>query len=100
MTDYLLEFKNVSLAYQDKQVFENLNLSIPRGKIIAILGPSGCGKTSFLRLASRLIRADSGEILFNGNNIFKRPVVIIKVFPIIFINFGFKSLFWSNFNFI
>lgn len=69
MTDYLLEFKNVSLAYQDKQVFENLNLSIPRGKIIAILGPSGCGKTSFLRLASRLIRAGSGEILFNGNNI-------------------------------
>ena len=71
MTDHLLEFKNVSLSYDDKQIFKDLNLKIQRGKIIAILGPSGCGKTSFLRLASRLIHADAGEILFNGSDILK-----------------------------
>ncbi len=66
MLKNLIEVKNLNLSYQGKFVFKNLSLTIPAGKIIAILGPSGCGKTSFLRLISRLIEADSGSIFYKG----------------------------------
>ena len=69
MQETLIEFKNISLSYGERSVFDNLSISIPKGKIIAILGPSGCGKTSFLRLISRLITPDSGQLLFNQINI-------------------------------
>lgn len=65
MHEALIEFKNITLSYGDRIVFNQLNLSIPKGKIIAVLGPSGCGKTSFLRLISRLISPNSGQLFFN-----------------------------------
>ncbi len=66
MAKNLIEVKNLSLTYDDKPIFKNLSLTIPAGKIIAILGPSGCGKTSFLRILSRLIEADSGSVFYKG----------------------------------
>jgi phospholipid/cholesterol/gamma-HCH transport system ATP-binding protein len=65
MHEALIEFKNISLSYGERLVFDNLSICIPKGKVIAILGPSGCGKTSFLRLISRLITPDSGKLMFN-----------------------------------
>ena len=64
MTEPFIELKNINLSYGERIVFKDLNLHIPKNKIIAILGPSGCGKTSLLRLISRLISPDSGQILF------------------------------------
>ena len=69
MKDTLIELKNVNLNFGQRDIFSNLNLTIPRGKIIAILGPSGCGKTTFLRLISRLISPDSGEIFYKGQEL-------------------------------
>lgn len=48
---------------------ENLNLSIPDGKIMVVLGPSGCGKSTLLRLISGLMPLDSGEVLYDGENV-------------------------------
>lgn len=69
MNETLIDIKNLSLNYGNKAIFSDLNLSIPKGKIVAILGPSGCGKTSLLRLISRLTVADTGSIIFSGHNI-------------------------------
>lgn len=69
MNKTLIEIKNLSLSYGDKTIFSDLNLCIPKGKIVAVLGPSGCGKTSLLRLISRLTAADSGNIIFNNQDI-------------------------------
>jgi len=69
MTKNILEIKNLSLSYGGRMIFSDLSLTIPAGKIIAILGPSGCGKTSFLRVISRLIAADSGAVLYNGQDL-------------------------------
>ena len=69
MNDTLIEVKNLNLTFGQRQIFSDLNLSIPRGKIIAILGPSGCGKTTFLRLLSRLITPDSGGIIYKGRDL-------------------------------
>lgn len=69
MNESLVEIKNLSLSYDHKKIFSDLNLTIPKGKIVAILGPSGCGKTSLLRLISRLTPVESGSVFFNGQNI-------------------------------
>jgi phospholipid/cholesterol/gamma-HCH transport system ATP-binding protein len=69
MSEYILQIKNLCLSYDNREIFSNLSLNIPKGKIIAILGPSGCGKTSFLRLLSRLITPDSGEIYYKNTDL-------------------------------
>nr|WP_024966670.1 phospholipid ABC transporter ATP-binding protein MlaF [Pantoea sp. IMH] len=65
----LVDVRNVSFARGDRPVFDNISLTVPKGKITAIMGPSGIGKTTLLRLIGGQLRPDSGEIWFNGENI-------------------------------
>lgn len=67
--DKQIEFKNVSFAYQDKEVLSGINLVIPKGKTIALVGPSGGGKSTLMDLIPRFIEPRSGEILIDGKNI-------------------------------
>ena len=53
--------------------FENLNFTIPDGKVMVILGPSGCGKSTLLRLIAGLMPPDAGEILYDGVNVAQIP---------------------------
>ncbi|VEA70329.1 Probable phospholipid import ATP-binding protein MlaF [Serratia rubidaea] len=53
----------------DRLIFEDINLTVPRGKVTAIMGPSGIGKTTLLRLIGGQLAPDSGEIWFDGDNI-------------------------------
>jgi ATP-binding cassette ChvD family protein len=59
--DVVVEAKNVSKAYGDKLLFENLNFSLPRGGIVGIIGPNGAGKTTLFRLITGQEKPDSGE---------------------------------------
>nr|WP_269212526.1 ABC transporter ATP-binding protein [Chromobacterium vaccinii] len=68
-TDHFIEFRNVSFAYGDRPILKNLTLSVPRGKLVAIMGGSGSGKTTLLRLISGQIRPQSGEVLVDGRDI-------------------------------
>ncbi|MBR6657950.1 MAG: ABC transporter ATP-binding protein [Oscillospiraceae bacterium] len=58
----MLEFKNVSFSYGEKNVLENFSFSVKDGEITAILGPSGFGKTTLLELASGFLKPKSGEV--------------------------------------
>ena len=70
MTDnYLIRVKDVSFSYQRKQIYKDLTLDIPKGKITAILGPSGTGKTTILRLIGAQLTPDKGTIEFDGINV-------------------------------
>ena len=70
MTDNdLIRVKNVSFSYQRKQIYKDLTLDIPKGKITAILGPSGTGKTTILRLIGAQLTPDEGTIEFDGINV-------------------------------
>lgn len=65
----LVDVRGVSFARGDRPVFDNISLTVPKGKVTAIMGPSGIGKTTLLRLIGGQLRPDSGEIWFNGENI-------------------------------
>ncbi len=58
----MLDFKNVSFSYGEKNVLENFSFSVKDGEITAILGPSGFGKTTLIELASGFLKPKSGEI--------------------------------------
>ncbi|KAF1300557.1 MULTISPECIES: amino acid ABC transporter ATP-binding protein [Enterococcus] len=62
----MLELKNISKAFGNKKVIEQLNLTIPDGSILAIVGPSGGGKTTLLRTLAGLETVDNGEFLLDG----------------------------------
>jgi len=65
----LLDIRAVSKAYGDTRALRAVSLSIEAGAIICLLGPSGCGKTTLLRVLAGLERADSGQIIFDGQPI-------------------------------
>lgn len=69
MADNFVEITNLHFAHNDHWVFKDVNLAIPRGKIVAIMGPSGSGKTTLLRLISAQLTPWQGRILVNGVDI-------------------------------
>ncbi len=70
----LLEVKNFSLFYGEKQALKNINMSFLENKVTALIGPSGCGKSTLLRSFNRLNELNpevttQGEIWYDGDNI-------------------------------
>ncbi|WP_332775028.1 ABC transporter ATP-binding protein [Polaromonas sp.] len=69
----LIEFKQVRFAYPgsagERVILDDVTLSVPRGKVTALMGASGGGKTTVLRLIGGQQRADSGEVLFDGKDV-------------------------------
>ena len=63
-TENLLEVSDLHFAYGKREVLKGINLTIPRGKIVAILGGSGCGKTTLLRHFGGQLRPSSGSVKF------------------------------------
>lgn len=64
----LLECKNLSKSFDNKKILKDVNLIIPRGKIIGLLGKNGQGKTTLLKLINDLLTPTSGEILIEGKH--------------------------------
>jgi ABC transporter ATM len=63
-------FENVTFGYHaDRPILQNLSLTIPAGKKVAIVGPSGCGKSTILRLLFRFYDVQEGRILIDGQEI-------------------------------
>lgn len=64
-----LETLNLSISYGDADIVRDLNVSIPKGKITAIIGPNGCGKSTILKTMARIMKAKQGAVLLNGKDI-------------------------------
>ncbi len=62
----LLECKHLCKKFDDKQILNDINITIPRGKIIGLLGKNGTGKTTLIKLINDLLTPTSGEVLING----------------------------------
>jgi phospholipid/cholesterol/gamma-HCH transport system ATP-binding protein len=64
-----IEFRDVSLAFDDRQVLEGLSFKVMKGETKIILGGSGCGKSTTIKLVLGLLKPDSGQVLVDGEDI-------------------------------
>lgn len=86
-----IEFRNVSFYYEDTPILQNINLTIEKGKTIALVGSSGAGKSTLADLVPRFHDVSSGELLIDGVNIkdyqlesLRSQISIVTQEPILF----------------
>ena len=77
----LLECKNLSKSFDNKKILKDVNLIIPRGKIVGFLGKNGQGKTTLIKLINDLLTPTSGEILIEGKHPGVESKKIISYLP-------------------
>ncbi|MBU3089808.1 ABC transporter ATP-binding protein [Clostridium gasigenes] len=66
-----ISIKNLSVCYENNIIIEDMDLSIPKGKISIIIGANGCGKSTLLKTISRINKPKKGDIFINNKNIKK-----------------------------
>ena len=74
----MIQASGIELAFHGQQVLKGIDVQVNPGEVVVILGPSGSGKSTFLRCINQLETATSGEILYNGDNIFDKSYDIRK----------------------
>ncbi len=87
--DNLLEIKNLTVEYKSIKnevastvtAVKNVSLNIKQGEIYALAGESGCGKSTLSKTITKLVKPVSGEILFEGKNIFEQTKEEKKLYP-------------------
>ena len=77
----LLECKHLYKEFDNKVILKDINLKIPRGKIIGLLGKNGMGKSTLIKLINDLLTPTSGEILINGEKPGVKSKEIISYLP-------------------
>ena len=70
----LINFENVSLAYGNRLILDNISFKINEGEIFGMLGPNGVGKSTIFNLITGLIKPKSGEIKIEGENVINYPI--------------------------
>lgn len=75
----MIQINNLYKKY-DAPVLEDLNLGIPDGSIFGLVGINGAGKSTLLNLLSGILKADSGEILFDGQPVFENVEIKKNIF--------------------
>ncbi len=65
MNESIVEFEGVYKKFEDKEVFKDLNINIPKGKIVGLLGPHGSGKTTMIKMINGLTQCDKGKVKIN-----------------------------------
>ena len=69
-----IDFENVSLAYGNRLILDNISFKINEGQIFGMLGPNGVGKSTIFNLITGLIKPKSGEIKIAGENVLNYPI--------------------------
>lgn len=70
----MLNIENVSSYYGESCVIDNLSFDVPKGKIVGLIGRNGVGKSTTLKSIMGIVKTPKGEIIFDGENIIKKPV--------------------------
>ena len=70
----MLEIKDLHVSYGGIQALRGVSLNVPDGKIVTLIGANGAGKSTLMRTISGLVKAQSGSILWNGQEILGKPI--------------------------
>lgn len=81
MEQYALKASGLTMRYHSALALDNLNLELPKGKIIGLLGPNGSGKTTFIKLAAGLLTPAAGEITICGEKVGTQTKAIVSYLP-------------------
>ena len=65
LDDSLIQIRDVGFSFGDHKIYDHLDMTIPRGKVTAIMGPSGCGKSTLLNFIGGRLKPDTGDIRVN-----------------------------------
>ena len=68
-SESLVELRDLTFGYGERVILDNISLSVPRGKVTALMGASGGGKTTILRLIGGQNKAQQGQLLFDGQDV-------------------------------
>ncbi|KDM92771.1 phospholipid ABC transporter ATP-binding protein MlaF [Photobacterium galatheae] len=68
-TEALIRIHHLTFSRGERKIFDDVSMTVPKGKITAIMGPSGIGKTTLLRLIGGQLMPDQGEVWFDDQNI-------------------------------
>ena len=69
VSESLVELRHLTFGYGERVILDDVSVSVPRGKVTALMGASGGGKTTILRLIGGQNRAQSGQMLFDGQDV-------------------------------
>lgn len=69
----LISFRNIVKSFDGQVILKGVNLDINEKEFVTLLGPSGCGKTTLLRILGGFLDADEGSVIFDGEEISKKP---------------------------
>ncbi len=72
----MIEVKNISKKYRNKLILNDISFSVEKGQYVAIIGTNGCGKSTLLRIMTGSIKANSGEIFFDGHSLKKEERIV------------------------
>ena len=81
MNQPILSLQGVCKQYQNYRAVDNLSFDIPKGSVFGFLGPNGAGKTSTIRIITTITKADSGNILFDGQPLNSSHIAQIGYMP-------------------
>ncbi len=76
----MIEIKSLNKSFSKNLVLQDLSLTIPDGKIFGLVGINGAGKSTLLRLLSGIYKADSGEILIDGQDVYENELAKSSIF--------------------
>ena len=84
MESTIIKSRNFNASFGANTVVKNVNIDIPRNKVIAVMGPSGCGKTTYLRCINRMHElipgaTSSGEMTINDENIYQMHPIFVRL---------------------
>lgn len=71
MKQVLLEAKNISFVYPTREILNGVNIAVRQGQFVGIVGSNGCGKSTLLKIIYRVLKAKSGQVIYNGKDIQK-----------------------------
>ncbi|WP_163469982.1 metal ABC transporter ATP-binding protein [Fusobacterium sp. IOR10] len=63
-----ISIKDLTVSYEDKKILSNINMEIPKGKLIGIIGPNGGGKSTFIKGILNIVKKNSGIVKFQGED--------------------------------